>query len=59
MSDQSAVMAVLYLASVTFFALWRHEMARANTLSRFLWGEIDRHQIVRLRAREAAEREGA
>ena len=57
MTDQSAVMAVLYLAAVLFFALWRNERARANTLYRFLWVEIDRHQMARLRAREDAERE--
>lgn len=55
MPDQSVVTGVLYLAAVAFFALWRYERARANTLSLFLWDEIDRHQMARLRAREAAE----
>ena len=55
MTDQSVVMAVLYLSAVLFFALWRYERARANTLSLFLWDEIDRHQMARLRAREDEE----
>lgn len=55
MADQSVAMAVLYLAAVAFFALWRFERARSNELSRFLWEEIDRHQMARLRAREADE----
>ena len=55
MNEQSAVICVLYLAAVAFFALWRSERARANTLSLFLWDEIGRHQMARLRAREDEE----
>ena len=55
MPDQSAVMGILYLAAVAFFALWRCEKARGDELLRALWETIDRHQMARLRAREAAE----
>ena len=64
MTDQSAVIAVLYLAAVLFFALWRNERGRSRALLRLFdvplgdaWAEIDRHQMARLRAREDAERE--
>ena len=64
MSDQPSVMAVLYLAAVLFFALWRNERGRSRALLRLFdvplgdaWAEIDRHQMARLRVREDAERE--
>lgn len=45
-ADQSAVMGILYLAAVAFFALWRLERARRLDLIRMVREETDRQRSV-------------
>ena len=54
MSDQSAVIAVLYLSAVLFFALWRNERTRRFELIRMAREEVSRQRAV-LGALELAE----
>ena len=46
MNEQSAVICVLYLAAVAFFALWRFERARRLDLIRMVREETDRKRSV-------------
>ena len=55
MGAQSAVIGILYLAAVAFFALWRVERERRIEITRLVWEAIDRHQMAVLRVKENAE----